>query len=61
MPQNIKDSLTLALTALTDITPEGSSILHAIYKRYSGFEKTSDNDFVHVRAMMSRLGILEKQ
>ncbi len=59
-PQNIKDSMEHALTALSDATPEGSSILHPINKLFSGFEKTSDYDFVLVSTMMSKIGMLEK-
>jgi phosphate/phosphite/phosphonate ABC transporter binding protein len=58
LPQNIRDSLVLAFTSLTNASPEGSSILHSIYGRYSGFEKTSDNEFARVRIMMSRLGLI---
>jgi methyl-accepting chemotaxis protein len=61
VPRNIKDSLLSALTSLTDKTPEGSSILHAIYARYSGFEKASDAEFTKIRSMMSRLGIFEEE
>ena len=58
VPRSLRDALELALTALTDASPEGSSILHSIYSRYSGFEKASDSEFARVRIMMSRLGLI---
>jgi len=58
VPQGVADALRLAFISLTDASPEGSSILHSIYGRYSGFEKTSDNEFARVRTMMSRLGLV---
>jgi phosphate/phosphite/phosphonate ABC transporter binding protein len=58
VPQGFMDSLQLAFTSLTDASPEGSSILHSIYDRYSGFEKTSDNEYARVRIMMSKLGLV---
>lgn len=58
MPQQIKESIESALTSLTDTTPEGSAILHAIYNRYSGFEKASDAEYARLRAMMSKLDMI---
>lgn len=60
LPERDKNSLKDALTALTDATSEGSSILHAIYKRYNAFEEASDADYANVRVMMSKLGMLLK-
>ncbi len=58
MPQQFKDSIESALTSLTDTTPEGSTILHMIYKHYSGFEKASDTEYAQLRAMMSKLDMI---
>ncbi|MEW6418446.1 MAG: phosphate/phosphite/phosphonate ABC transporter substrate-binding protein [Nitrospirota bacterium] len=58
LPERDKNSLKDALTVLTDATPEGSSILHAIYKRYTAFEEASDADYANVGVMMSKLGML---
>jgi phosphonate transport system substrate-binding protein len=58
MPQQVRSVLESALTALIDKTPEGSSVLHAIYNRYSGFERASDADYSNIRTMMSRLGMV---
>ena len=59
VPQEIRDSVQSALTVLTEATPESSSILHSIYKRYSGFEKASDAEFSLLRTMMARIGMIE--
>jgi len=53
-----KASIRAALTALTDATPEGSSVLGSIYGRYTGFEEASDAEYANVRNMMSRLGLI---
>ncbi|MBE0427494.1 MAG: phosphate/phosphite/phosphonate ABC transporter substrate-binding protein [Nitrospirae bacterium] len=53
-----RDSIGTALIALTDATPEGSSILGAIYERFTGFEEASDSDYAQVKAMMFRLGMI---
>jgi phosphate/phosphite/phosphonate ABC transporter binding protein len=58
LPEKDKVSIKNALIALTDTTPEGSSILISIYKRYSAFEEASDAEYANVRVMMSRLGLL---
>jgi phosphonate transport system substrate-binding protein len=58
MPQQVKTDIASALTTLTDRTPEGAAVLHAIYERYSGFEKASDADYSRIQAMMSRLGMV---
>jgi methyl-accepting chemotaxis protein len=58
LPRTLKDSLESALLTLTDTTSEGLLILHTIDNSYSGFEKTSDDDFAQVSTMMSRLGML---
>jgi phosphate/phosphite/phosphonate ABC transporter binding protein len=58
LPERDKNSLKSALTALTDATSEGSSILHAIYRRYNAFEEASDADYANVRVMMLKLGML---
>jgi methyl-accepting chemotaxis protein len=55
MPQEMQLTLADALTALKETTPEGSLVLHAVYKRCSGFEKADDNEFAPVRTMMKRL------
>jgi len=57
IPQGMKESLEIALTALTDTRPESSAILHSIYKRYSGFEKAYDIEFAQLESMMSQLGL----
>jgi phosphonate transport system substrate-binding protein len=61
VPKDVRDSLSSALTALTDATPEGSSILHSINKGYSSFEKSSSNEFSLLRSMMIRIGMIESQ
>jgi phosphate/phosphite/phosphonate ABC transporter binding protein len=57
LPQNIRDAIEAALTALRDTSPEGSAVLHTIYQQHNGFAGTSDADFSYVRSMMSRLGV----
>lgn len=57
IPQGMKESLEIALTALSDTRPESSAILHSIYKRYSGFEKAYDIEFAQLESMMSQLGL----
>jgi phosphate/phosphite/phosphonate ABC transporter binding protein len=59
VPDDVRYSLTSALTELTDSTPEGALILHSINNGYSSFEKASDNDFSLLRAMMTRTGMVE--
>lgn len=59
VPNEIRDSMEAALTALTDTTPEASSILHSISKTYSGFEKASDSEFSLLRTMMQKIGMIE--
>jgi phosphate/phosphite/phosphonate ABC transporter binding protein len=59
VPTEIRDSMELALTALTDAAPEAASILHSIYKKYSGFEKAFDNEFSLLRTMMGKAGIIK--
>lgn len=59
VPNDVRDSLSSALTALTDSTPEGASILHSMNEGYSSFEKSSDNDFSLLSAMMIRTGLVE--
>jgi len=61
VPDEIRGRMESALTALTDATPEASSILHSIYERYSGFEKAFDHEFSLVKTMMARIGMTEKQ
>ncbi len=56
--KSIKDSFEFALTALTDKTPEGASILHSIYKRYSGFEKATDDEYAYLTTILKRLGLI---
>ncbi len=58
LPQGLKEQLKSSLTALSDATPEGSTVLHSIYERYSGFAKASDAEYDQLRAMMSRLGLI---
>jgi phosphate/phosphite/phosphonate ABC transporter binding protein len=58
LPEGDKNSLKDALTALTDATSEGSSILHAIYRRYNAFKEASEADYANVRVMMLKLGML---
>jgi ABC-type phosphate/phosphonate transport system substrate-binding protein len=58
MAENEKDILISALTALTDATSEGSTILSSIYKRYTSFKETSDAEYDTVRIMMSKLGLI---
>jgi len=57
IPQGMKESLEIALTALSDTRPESSAILHSIYKRYSGFEKANDIEFTQLESIMSQLGL----
>jgi phosphonate transport system substrate-binding protein len=58
MPESTQASLKQALLELKDTTPEGLSILHSIYKRYSGFSGTSDNELRNLETMMGQLGML---
>jgi len=53
-----KASIRVALTALTDATPEGAEVLGSIYRRYTAFEEASDAEYISVRNMMSRLGLI---
>lgn len=57
IPQGMKESLQIALTALSGTRPESSVILHSIYKRYSGFEKATDIEFAQLESMISHLGL----
>jgi hypothetical protein len=57
MAEKEKDILISALTALTDATSEGTTILSSIYKRYTAFKETSDAEYDTVRIMMSKLGL----
>jgi len=57
LPDSDKNTLKAALTALRDTTSEGSSILHAIYKRYNAFDEASDSEYAVVRIMLSKLGM----
>ena len=57
IPHGMKESLEIALTALSDTRPESSAILHSIYKRYSGFEKANDIEFTQLESIMSQLGL----
>ncbi len=58
MPESTQASLKQALLELKDTTPEGLSVLHSIYKRYSGFAETSDNELRNLETMMRRLEML---
>jgi len=57
--QNVRDSIESAFTSLKDGTPEGASVLHAIHKQYSGFERASDAEFSPLKNMMIKIGALE--
>jgi phosphate/phosphite/phosphonate ABC transporter binding protein len=58
LPESDKTSIRVALTALTDATPEGASVLGSIYRRYTAFEEASDSEYANVRDMMSRLDLI---
>jgi methyl-accepting chemotaxis protein len=58
MAEKDKNILMSALTALTDTTSEGTTILNSIYKRYTEFKETSDAEYDTVRIMMSKLGLI---
>lgn len=58
VPQSIRSAIESVLTSLSDARSEEAAVIHAIYQRYSGFEKTSDADFTYLRAMMSKLGMI---
>lgn len=58
MSERDKNVIRNALTALTDATTEGATILNSIYKRYTAFKETSDADYDSVRIMMSKLGLI---
>ncbi|MEW6068841.1 MAG: phosphate/phosphite/phosphonate ABC transporter substrate-binding protein [Nitrospirota bacterium] len=58
MPEKDRNTLKAALISLSDATPEGASILHEIYKRYTGFKETSGDEYTNVRVMMLKLGML---
>lgn len=50
--------LRSALTSLTESMPEGSAVLRAIGKSYTGFTEARDEDYDSVKSMMSKLGML---
>ena len=58
MSEKDKDMMKSALTALSDATTEGATILKSIYKRYTAFEKASEADYDTVKIMMSKLRLL---
>lgn len=58
LSQKITDTLKSALIELTDKNTESASILHSIDNQLSGFQITSDAEFVVIRTMMERLGII---
>lgn len=58
LSQKITDTLKSALIELTDKNTESASILHSIDNQLSGFRVTSDAEFVVIRTMMDRLGII---
>lgn len=47
-----------ALTALSDSTPEGASILKSINSSYTGFVAAFDDEYTSVRQMMAKMGML---
>jgi phosphate/phosphite/phosphonate ABC transporter binding protein len=53
-----KSSIRAALSALSDATHEGATILGAIYKKYTAFEEASDSEYTNVRTMMTKLGLI---
>jgi phosphate/phosphite/phosphonate ABC transporter binding protein len=58
MTEKEKSVMKNALTALSDTTTEGSTILKSIYKRYTAFEEASESEYDTVKIMMSKLGLL---
>jgi phosphonate transport system substrate-binding protein len=58
MPEKDKNVMKNALTALTDATSEGSTILKSIYKRYTAFDEASEADYDTVKIMMAKLGLM---
>lgn len=58
LSQKITDTLKSVLIELTDKNTESASILHSIDNQLSGFQITSDAEFVVIRTMMERLGII---
>lgn len=56
--ENYRTPLRTALTALTDKSPEGATVLRSIYEKYTAFEKATDADYAVAKAMMSRLGLI---
>lgn len=58
LSQKITDTLKSALIELTDKNTESAFILHSIDNQLSGFQATSDAEFVVIRTMMERLGII---
>ncbi|MEW6585683.1 MAG: phosphate/phosphite/phosphonate ABC transporter substrate-binding protein [Nitrospirota bacterium] len=59
LPETLRVSFAQAVVSLKDSTPEGASILHSIYERYSGFTNAFDQDLKGLETMMKRLGMLE--
>ena len=53
----MQKALQDALLALSEKTPEGASVLHAIEAGCSGFVKSSDADHNGMRAMLTKIGI----
>ncbi|MFZ6017550.1 MAG: phosphate/phosphite/phosphonate ABC transporter substrate-binding protein [Nitrospirota bacterium] len=59
LPERDKSSIRNALTSLTSATPEGSSILSSIYRRYTAFEEASDTEYADViRSMLQKLNLI---
>ena len=50
--------LKSALTALTDLTTDGSLALKSITKSYTGFAEARDEDYDNIKLMMSKLGMI---
>lgn len=53
-----QSAISSALSELNEMTDEGAEILHAIDKHYTGFMEAKDEDYIGVRLMMSKIGML---
>lgn len=58
LDRKIVMELRNALTALSDNTAEGATILKSINSTYTGFVEASDDEYNPIRVMMSRLGLI---
>jgi phosphate/phosphite/phosphonate ABC transporter binding protein len=58
MDAALRDELKDAFLALTPSSPEGASVLKSVNETYTGFVKSSDEEYDGIKNMMIRLGLI---